>query len=102
MSLYIDLHAEWEMSILDRSYGGLEGRVNVDFLVLYCRSLCRARLSILSMVLSMWCRCGGLRVDRVELLVDYYVEDNCCSRFWAQLATERSSSSLYKLGMALL
>jgi hypothetical protein len=79
MGLYIDLHVEWKMSSLDRSYGGLEGRVNVDLLVCHCRSLWWARQSILSMLLSMWCRCGGLRVDPVELPVEYYVEVDCCS-----------------------
>ena len=63
------------MSILDRSYGGLERSIK-------CRSF-GVPLSIFMAgstidpvdVVSIWCRYGVDGVDGVELPVDYYVLD---------------------------
>jgi hypothetical protein len=90
------------MSILDRSYGGLERSIK-------CRSFVEP-LSIFMVgstvdnvdVVSMWCQCSVDGVDGVELPVDYYVPDPGWSRLWAPLATEGQVQRLYKLGKALL
>ena len=75
---------------------GWKGRLNVDLLVCHCRSLWRARQSILSML----CRYGVDGVDGGGLPADYYVLDPVWSRLWAPLATEGQVQRLYKLGMA--
>ena len=76
---------------------GWKGWWNVDVLVCHCRSLWWARQSILSILLSMWCRCGGLRVDPVELPVEYYVEVDCCSNMVGSTFNWRSSARICTL-----
>jgi hypothetical protein len=100
MSLYGDLHVELEMSILDRSYGGLKRSIK-------CRSF-GVPLSIFMAgstidpvdVVSIWCRYGVDGVEGGGLPVDYYVLDAVWSRLWAPLATEGQVQRLYELGMA--
>ena len=75
MSLYGDLHVELEMSILDRSYGGLKRSIECrSFGVPLSISMVGSTIDLVDVV-SIWCRYGVDGVDGGGLPIDYYVLD---------------------------